>query len=131
MTIVELVSGNWLECSGGSRPHSNNIRFWKAPDNRIWLEISYVFDWNTGETQTFGFELSKKDFDTLVDGILKEGRAELQKDDKNQSLHFEWKSTPSGFAFRLKGGNTSPFEGPAQVDFNNFLFVNCGKLSNN
>lgn len=128
MRVNELLAGSWLEYSGGSRPKSNNIRFWKAPDNVIWLELFYVFDWNTGEAQTFRFSLSQQEFDSLVEGLFSQGHAVLDKEEHNQSLHFEWKQTPLGFRFRIKGSNISAFEGPAQIDMTNFRDVNCGPL---
>jgi len=128
MTKVELVSGNWLGFSNGSRPESNNIRFWKSPNNIVWLEMSYVFDWNTYEIQSFSFAFSQQEFDNLIDLLLLKGYAELLKVDEHQDFHFEWKSTPSGFAFRIKGRNTSVFECPVQVEFIDFHYVNCGAM---
>lgn len=129
MRVNELLAGNWLEYSGGSRPNSRRIRFWKAPDNVVWLEVHYVFDWNTGKTQTFSFSLSQQEFDCLVEGLLSQGHAAIDKEGHNQSLHFEWKQTPHGFGFRVRGSNISALYSPAQICMRDFHDVNCGPLA--
>jgi len=129
MRVNELLAGNWLEYSGGSRPNGRHIRFWKAPDNVVWLEVHYVFDWNTGETQTFSFSLNQQEFDGLVEGLLTRGHAALDKEGHNQSLHFEWKQIRHGFGFRIRGSNVSALDNPAQIYMRDFHDVNCGPLT--
>lgn len=128
MQASQLLKGEWLEYSGGSRPGTNKIRFMQVDKDTVFLELWYVFDWDKHETQSLAFHISRCEFDQLVEGLLREGHASLDKSTEGQRLHFQWKEAPNGFAFYLIGHTTATFEGPIGVEIKDFRTVNYGKL---
>lgn len=129
MEVRELLRGKWLEYSGGSRPGTNRIRFIDAERDAVCIELCYVFDWNTREIQHLSFQLTRAQFDKLVEELLTAGYGILDTREENKSLLFEWKATDTGFAFRLKGHTLSAFEGPIGIDLVDFHNVDCGRLT--
>jgi hypothetical protein len=125
--VTELLKGHWWECSGGSRKGKNRIRFVSAGLNSVLIEFWYVFDLDTNETQNFEFRISRGDFNRLIDGLLQQGQASLDKSGKDQELHFEWQETQNGFAFRLAGRIASAYEGTG-LEIAELMTVDCGKL---
>lgn len=125
MQIHELLAGQWYQFSGGSRPGSTGIRFLKR-GRVVVIELFYVFDSMTGESELFQWTLPAKAFDRLARGLLVEGYASFESDD--DSLLFEWRPSPRGFEFKLKGRHTDPFAGSRSVEFASFREVPCGVL---
>ena len=127
MEAAELLKGHWWECSGGSHQGNNKIRFVGMGRNSVLIELWYVFDLDTNETQSFAFRISRGDFNRLIEGLLQQGQASLDKSGKDQELHFEWRETQNGFAFRLAGRVATAYEGTG-LEIAELLTVDCGKL---
>ncbi len=125
MLVSDLLRGDWLQYSGGSRPGSTGIRFIRTDDGEIHLELFYVFDADTHETERFSFELSASDFAQLTQGLLATGSSVLER---NDGFRFEWKTSPRGFEFKVRGRGVDPFSGSRSVDFAEFREVPCGEL---
>jgi hypothetical protein len=128
MKTSQLLEGQWLEYSGGSRPGTNMIRFLELDKENVLIELWYVFDWDTGETGSHGFRITRREFDQLVNRLLQEGYASLSKVTEGQRLDFEWKTTNKGFAFRLAGHNTGVFQSSGGLEIKEFKDVACGQL---
>lgn len=129
MTITELLEGHWFEYSGGSRPGTNKIRFIAKDGREVYVEIRYVFDWNTGETEHLSFRLKRSEFNALAEQLYRRGEARLESRSESQELDFHWKQTPNGFTFCLKGHTTTSFGNPAGIEMADFREVRCGPLS--
>ena len=110
MDLYNTLVNRWIEFSGGSRPRTNNIRFLEQ-DKNVLIQLNCVFDWETQETINVQFLLTQKEFDGLVEGILKKGHANLRKREANQDVFFEWRYLDGRIAFKLEGQGYSPFEG--------------------
>ena len=128
MKAAELLKGYWWECSGGSRVGNNKIRFVGVGRNAVLIELWYVFDLDTNETQSFAFRISRREFNSLIEGLLQQGRASLDKSGKDQELHFEWQGNQNGFAFRLAGRTATAHEGMG-LEIAELMTVDCGKLN--
>jgi hypothetical protein len=128
MQIDELLQGQWFQFTGGSRPGTNSIRFFRTQDGGVLLELSYVFDWDTGETERFSFMLDEMEFQRLRDGFVTASYGSIEHKTDTEALRFEWKPTDRGFAFRMTGRNSARLEGPGRFDMLNFEEVACGPL---
>jgi hypothetical protein len=125
--VAELLKGHWWECSGGSRQGNSKIRFLGVGRNTVLIEMWYVFDLDTNETQSFAFRISRREYNRLIEGLLQRGQASLDKSGKDQELHFEWRGTQNGFAFRLAGRTATAYEGTG-LEIAELMTVDCGKL---
>jgi hypothetical protein len=125
----QLLNGEWLEYSGGSRPHTNRIRFCATTDGFVLIQLWYIFDHLTGGNQLVTFTIEQAEFDLLFQELVKHGHATLNKSDEYQQLRFEWMTTRDGFAFRLKGRALIPFEPELGLEFSDFRSVNLREIN--
>ena len=131
MGISRLLSGDWLEYSGGSRGASSQIRFVKEGDSAVSIELRYSFDRETNETQHVVFRLTRAEFDRLIQDLFSHRYARIEKAGPNESLVFEWKADLHGIEFRLRGQTLSPFDGHIGVEIKTYRRIDCGSLSEN
>ena len=127
MEASELLKGHWLESSGGSRVGNIKIRFVGVGRNAVNIELWYVFDLYTNETQSYVFRINRHEFNGLIEGLLRQGYASLDKSEPDKKLHFEWRETQNGFAFRFAGRTATAYEGTG-LEITDFMTVDCGKL---
>jgi hypothetical protein len=126
--LSELLRGAWIEYSGGSRPGTNKIRFCREVDGSVTIEIFYVFDWDTGETENLAFVLTKEEFAVLAAGLFSKGYGVLDSKGEHQDLHFEWRQTAYGFEFLVRGRTELSLTEPMRLEMRNFASVECGAL---
>src|SRR5579859_1852211 len=112
MTLDQLLNGQWLEFSGGSRPNSRRLRLARLADGEIELEIFYVFDHDTGEKEQLAFTIAADVFDQFTEELLATGSAVIDQATDTQRLSFECRTTDYGFDFRLKGSTNLSLGGP-------------------
>lgn len=125
MLVSDLLRGDWLQYSGGSRPGVTGIRFLGTDDGEVHLQLFYVFDANTNEAEEFSFELSRTEFEQLARDLVGAGSAVLER---NDGFRFEWRRSPRGFEFKIRGRGADPFSGSRVIDFAEFREVPCGEL---
>jgi hypothetical protein len=94
-------------------------------EQEVNLELFYVFDFETDEHELFRFTLSVEDFDQLCRGLIADGYATLRRVD---GFQFEWRRSPRGFEFKLRGRATDPIVGARSVEFTEYREVPCGDI---
>lgn len=107
--LKDVLSDQWVEFSGGSRPDTNMLMFETGLTPK--LHVKYVFDWETKEVITLSFELEIGDFDKLFNELMSSGYSAITKKDDKQELFFEWKLSEDRVMIRLEGQAYAGTEG--------------------
>lgn len=124
MKILEILTGDWLEYSSGSRPNTNKIRFVATEDGMSFLLLlHYVFDWDTGEEEDFCFTVPSKLFFSFVDELEATGYSRLITTSDFENLSLEMRVLEDRLQFRIDGKSKNRFDGPLTYTFDHFLDI--------
>lgn len=120
MSTNGVLDGRWREYSGGSRSGSRLIRFLPDDRNHTTIEVFYVFDFNTGETELLSFDLSPECFQQLMGELSSRGYGCAKVKDAVQDFTFELRLVEGCLEFRVQGRPEHSVSGPLQLEMKDF-----------
>ena len=120
MDAALALDGKWHEYRGGSRSGSRLIRFLVDDRDHTVVEISYLFDVNTGEAELLSFDLPPECFKQLVSQLYSQGYGCAAVKDAVQDFRLELRLAEGRLEFRIQGKPQHSISGPLQLEMGDF-----------
>jgi len=89
----------------------------------VLIELFYVFDWNTGETQSHGFILPRETFESLEQQLSQSGLARIAVQDEIQDFVFECRMAAERLEFRVRGSGQPYLPTPTSIMMTDYATV--------